>query len=70
VPKSFGTGNLCSIRSTNAGNCFPLSFVEKAFFTQVVEIKIICSIDINKCRKNILYYGDYNNCVFTVFDDV
>jgi hypothetical protein len=27
----------------------------------------IFNIDINKCRKNILFYGD---CVFTVFDKV
>jgi hypothetical protein len=28
------------------------------------------SIDINKCRKNILYYGEFDFCVFTVFDKV
>ncbi len=33
------------------------------------EKKIFC-IDINKCRKNILSYGDYDYCVFTVFDKV
>ena len=26
------------------------------------------NIDINKCRKNILYYGVDDYCVFTVFD--
>jgi hypothetical protein len=46
------------------------AFVEKAYFKQVEEDKIIYSIDINKCRKNILYYGDYDYCVFTVFDKV
>ena len=46
------------------------AFVEKAYFKQIEENKIIYSIDINKCRKNILYYGDYDYCVFTVFDKV
>ena len=30
----------------------------------------IFNIDINKCRKNILYYGNYNLPVFTVMDKV
>ena len=30
----------------------------------------IFNIDINKCRKNILYYGVNDYCVFTVFDKV
>ena len=30
----------------------------------------IFNIDINKCRKNILYYGINDYCVFTVFDKV
>ena len=30
----------------------------------------IFNIDINKCRKNILYYGDEEYCVFSVFDKV
>ena len=30
----------------------------------------IFNIDINKCRKNILYYGVDDYCVFTVFDKV
>ena len=46
------------------------AFVEKAYFKELEQDKIIYSIDINKCRKNILYYGDYNFCVFTVFDRV
>ena len=46
------------------------AFVEKAYFKQLEGDKIIYSIDINKCRKNILYYGDYDYCVFTVFDKV
>ena len=46
------------------------AFVEKAYFKELEQDKIIYSIDINKCRKNILYYGDYNYCVFTVFDRV
>ena len=46
------------------------AFVEKAYFKPLEEDKIIYTIDINKCRKNILYYGDYDYCVFTVFDKV
>jgi 5-methylcytosine-specific restriction endonuclease McrA len=46
------------------------AFVEKVYSKQVAEDEIIYSIDINKCRKNILYYGDYDYCVFTVFDKV
>ena len=30
----------------------------------------VFNIDINKCRKNILYYGVDDYCVFTVFDKV
>ncbi len=30
----------------------------------------IFNIDINKCRKNLLYYGVNDFCVFTVFDKV
>ncbi len=32
------------------------AFVEKAYFNQLEEDRIIYTIDINKCRKNILYY--------------
>jgi hypothetical protein len=46
------------------------AFVEKAYFNELEKDKVIYSIDINKCRKNILYYGEYNYCVFTVFDKV
>jgi 5-methylcytosine-specific restriction protein A len=46
------------------------AFVEKAYFKELEKDKVIYSIDINKCRKNILYYGDYDYCVFTVFDKV
>ena len=46
------------------------AFVEKAYFKELEEDKVIYSIDINKCRKNILYYGEYDYCVFTVFDKV
>ncbi len=46
------------------------TFVEKAYFKELEEDKIIYSIDINKCRKNILYYGEYDYGVFTVFDKV
>ena len=54
-------------------NC-PLSqnhaFVEKSYFIKVEEDKIICTIDINKCGKNILYYGKFDFCVFPVLDEV
>ena len=46
------------------------AFVEKAYFKELEEDKIIYSIDMNKCRKNILYYGKFDYCVFTVFDKV
>jgi hypothetical protein len=36
-----------------------MHFVEKAYFKDLEEDKAIYSIDINKCRNNILYYGDY-----------
>ena len=36
----------------------------------VEEERNIFNIDINKCRKNILYYGVNDYCVFTVFDKV
>jgi len=46
------------------------AFVEKAYFKELEADKTIYSIDINKCRKNILYYGEFDYCVFTVFDKV
>ena len=46
----------------------------RAFIEPVVddvdESRKIFNIDINKCRKNILYYGNDDYCVFTVFDNV
>jgi hypothetical protein len=46
------------------------AFVEKAYFKEIQEDQTIFTIDINKCRKNILYYGKFDYCVFTVFDKV
>ncbi len=46
------------------------AFVEKAYLKELEENKIIYSIDINKCRKNMLYIGEFHNCVFIVFDKV
>ena len=37
---------------------------------ELYEHRKIFNIDINKCRKNILYYGVNDYCVFTVFDKV
>ena len=45
------------------------AFIEK-IIKDVVENRKIFNIDINKCRKNILYYGVNDYCVFTVFDKV
>ena len=42
------------------------AFVEPVHFKKID--KTIYTIDINKCRKNILYYGDLDYAVFTVFD--
>ena len=55
------------------------AFVEPVYFKKVEDqpqggdmpkgrSKTIYTIDINKCRKNILYYGDLDYAVFTVFD--
>ena len=44
------------------------AFVERLHFKKVQEGKTIYTIDINKSRKNILYYGDFDYAVFTVFD--
>jgi len=46
------------------------AFVEKVYYKELQQDQKIYSIDINKCRKNILYYGEYDYCVFTVFDKV
>jgi hypothetical protein len=43
------------------------AFVEPLYFKET-EGKTMYTIDINKCRKNILYHADYDYCVFTVFD--
>ncbi len=36
----------------------------------ILKPQTLFSIDINKCRKNILYSGEFDYCVFTVFDSV
>ena len=36
---------------------------------EIIKYKLF-SIDINKCRKNILYYSKYNYPVFTVMDEI
>ncbi len=46
------------------------AFVEKVYYDELESDKTIFTIDINKCRKNILYYGKFDYCVFTVFDKV
>jgi hypothetical protein len=38
------------------------------YFDELESDKQIFTIDINKCRKNIFYYGKFDYCVFTVFD--
>ena len=45
------------------------AFIEK-IIKDVVENRKIFNIDINKCRKNILYYSIDDYCVFTVFNKV
>ena len=50
--------------------CQTHAFVEKAYYEELQQDRKIYSIDINKCRKNILYYGEFDYCVFTVFDKV
>ena len=37
-------------------------------FSKLIEDKKIFNIDVNKCRKNILYYQNYSYPVFTVTD--
>jgi hypothetical protein len=44
--------------------------VEQADFKELQQDHTIFTIDIDKCRKNILYYGKFDHCVFTVFDKV
>jgi hypothetical protein len=46
------------------------AFVEKAYSKELEADKTIYSIDINKCRKNILHFGEFDYCVFTVSDKV
>ena len=46
------------------------AFVEKAYYNELQADQIVFTIDINKCRKNIMYYGQFDYCVFTVFDKV
>jgi hypothetical protein len=38
------------------------------YYYEYLKPQTLFTIDINKCRKNILYYGKYRYCVFTVFD--
>ncbi len=46
------------------------AFVENVYFDELESDKQIFTIDIKKCRKNILYYGKFDYCVFTVFDKI
>jgi len=49
------------------------AFVEKVYFDELEILesdKQIFTIDINKCRKNIFYYGKFHYCIFTVFDKI
>ena len=40
------------------------------YYYEYLKPQTLFSIDINKCRKNILYYGEFDYCIFTVFDKV
>ncbi len=40
------------------------------YYYDYLKPQTLFSIDINKCRKNILYYGEFYYCVYTVFDKV
>jgi hypothetical protein len=40
------------------------------YYCDYLKPQTLFTIDINKCRKNILYYGEFDYCVFTVFDKV
>jgi hypothetical protein len=42
----------------------------KRYIKELESDKQIFTIVINKCRKNILYYGKFDYCIFTVFDKV
>ena len=44
------------------------AFVEKAYYGEVSNNKKLFTIDINKCRRNILLYSKYDYCIFTCFD--
>ncbi len=46
------------------------AFDENAYFKELQQDQKIFTIDISKCRKNIVYYGKFDHCVFTVFDKV
>ena len=46
------------------------AFVQPIYYDTVDSNKTIYNIDINRCRKNILLYGESDYCVFTVFDKV
>ena len=49
---------------------FSHAFIEPIIYDPLKIYHSIFNIDINKCRKNILYHGESNYCVFTVFDKV
>ncbi len=51
------------------GTTGPLNYCQSRFY-EYLKPQTLFSIDINKCRKNILYYGKIDYCVFTVFDKV
>ena len=44
------------------------AFVEKACYNIVSKDTKMFTIDINKCRRNILNYSKYDYCLFTCFD--
>ncbi len=46
------------------------AFVEKVYFDELESDKQIFTIDFDKCRKNIFYYGKFDYSVFTVFDKI
>jgi 5-methylcytosine-specific restriction endonuclease McrA len=46
------------------------AFVEKAYYDEIGEDKKLFCIDINKCRRNILKYSNFDYCLFTCFDTV
>jgi hypothetical protein len=44
------------------------AFVEKVCYNVVDNTKKMFTIDINKCRRNILNYSQHDYCLFTCFD--